>query len=110
MGNSGRTEVVALSANDKEQALLGILESQLGERQRAMNGLHLNAGVAADTQAEMLQLQRTIQDQFTRQRASQGGRHHGPSRREYPSAVVLAVGLVLSAVCALALVVLVLGA
>ena len=103
-------EVVDLAADDREQALLGILESQLGERQRAMNGLHLSAGVAADTQSEMLQLQRTIQDQFTRDRASQaGGRHHGGSRREYSAGVVLAVGLVLSALCVLGLVVLVLG-
>ena len=101
--------MVDLAADDREQALLGILESQLGERQRAMNGLHLSAGVAADTQSEMLQLQRTSQDQFTRDRASQaGGRHHG-SRREYSAGVVLAVGLVLSALCVLGLVVLVLG-
>jgi hypothetical protein len=52
-----------MATREEELALLGILESQLGERQRAMNGLHIDEDAVRDTHAEMLELQRHAKDQ-----------------------------------------------
>ena len=42
---------------DQELALLGMLEGQLGERQRALGGLHLGEGASRSLHAEMVELQ-----------------------------------------------------
>jgi hypothetical protein len=103
---SGATpqEVLRVAADDKEQALLGILESQFGQRQRALNGLHLDEAAAANTQAEMLRLQRDIQGRFEREQPRRPGR----LRDRHPRGVRLAVALSVIAVCAAALLLLVL--
>jgi len=94
-----------VAADDEKRPLPGGLESRFGQRQRGMNGLHLDEGAAADTQAEMLQLQREIQGRFTRGQPS-------PRRRlgnRYVRGVLRAVGLFAIAVCAAAVVILVFG-
>jgi hypothetical protein len=45
-----------MATPDEEQALLGILEASLGDRQRAMNGLHLDQGTSLEVHREMLEL------------------------------------------------------
>ncbi len=42
---------------DQELALLGVLEGQFGERQRALAGLHLEEGATRRLHAEMVDLQ-----------------------------------------------------
>jgi hypothetical protein len=52
-----------MATPDEEQALLGILESSLGDRQRAMNGLHLDQVTSLEVHREMLELASRIAEQ-----------------------------------------------
>lgn len=52
-----------MASREEEIALLAILEQQLGDRHRVMNGIHLDETVAAHTQAAMLRLQEEVRKQ-----------------------------------------------
>jgi hypothetical protein len=64
---------------DQELALLGVLEGQLGERQRALAGLHLGEDTSRRLHAEMVALQhRATQRELA---AAAGGSPAAPRHR-----------------------------
>lgn len=69
-----------MTSREEELALLAILEQQLGDRQRVMNGIHLGEAVAAHTQAAMLRLQGEVRKQAAAD-ASRQARSPGPVLR-----------------------------
>jgi hypothetical protein len=73
-----------MATREEELALLGILESQLGERQRAMNGLHIDEDAVRDTHAEMLELQRHAKDQQALELRAEVAQLEGERRRDAP--------------------------
>ena len=90
---------------DEEVALLGILESQLGATQQAMHGLHLQEDSTRQVHVGLLRLQQHIRDQ---PRAAQLSDPSAPHHRR-PIGWVVTAGVFVSCMCAVALIVLLLG-
>lgn len=78
---------------DQELALLGLLENQLGDRQRALAGLHLEEGASRSLHAEMVALQReaTERDKAQLETAERRAEPRGTPRHRRPSRVLHAV-------------------
>jgi hypothetical protein len=72
-----------MATQDEEQALLGILESSLGDRQRAMNGLHLDQVTSLEVHREMLELAARVAEQTAVEDLDQpGARRAGRANRQ----------------------------
>jgi hypothetical protein len=100
----GAEEAIVVT-KDEEVALLGILESQLGATQTAMHGLHLGEDETRQVHVGLLRLQQQIRDQSpAAPRFDPSAQHH---RR--PIGWVVTAGVFVSCLCAVALIVLLLG-
>jgi hypothetical protein len=79
---------------DQELALLGVLEGQFGERQRALAGLHLEEGASRQLHAEMVDLQhRATQRELAAVQAETETESPTTPRHRRPSRVLQAVDL-----------------
>jgi hypothetical protein len=71
-----------MNPRDEELTLLGVLEASLGDRQRALSGLHVDEQAVRETLSEMLDIERRIDEQTTERAAAeqQAPRHRKPRR------------------------------
>jgi hypothetical protein len=89
---------------DEEVALLGILESQMGATQTAMHGLHLGEDETRQMHVGLLRLQQHIRDQSATETFAPSASHH-----RGPTGWVVTARVFVSCLCAVALIVLLLG-
>jgi hypothetical protein len=95
-----------MTAREEELALLGVLEASLGERQRALAGLHVDERAARRTLTDLLNLEKRIDEKTRRGRAEQraaaerraatppGPRHKKPRRAVFTASAVVVLTLV----------------
>ena len=74
-----------MAERDDELHLLGMLEASLGDRQRAMNGLHVDEETSREALLELLELERRIDQRAAAAPPTHDGpRHQRPKRRGMP--------------------------